>query len=57
MFFVSFSRGSLVSKGFLWATVFFPGVSPEVVPVSSSTIHYANFRRLASDLEISWNRI
>ena len=50
MFFASFPRGSLVSKGFLWATVFFPGVSPEVVPVSSSTIRYANFRRLTSDL-------
>ena len=48
-----FSKGSLVSKEFLSAAAFFRAVSPEVVPVSSSTTRCANFLRLTPDLQIS----
>ena len=50
-----FSEGSLVSKGFLCATAFFPLLTSEVAPCSTTTC--ANFWRLTPDLRISRKRI
>ena len=50
-----FSEGSLVSKGFLCATAFFPLSSSEVSPSSTTTC--ANFQRLTPDLQISRKEI
>ena len=50
-----FSEGSLVSKGFLCTTTFFPLSSSEVAPSSTTTC--ANFRQLTPDLKITRKRI
>ena len=50
-----FSGSSLVCKGFLCTTAFFPLSSSEVAPSSATT--FANFRRLTPDLQISRKRI
>ena len=50
-----FSEGSIVSKGFLCATAFFPLSPSEVAPCSTTTC--ANFRRQTPDLRISRKRI
>ena len=50
-----FSEGLFVSKGFLYATAFFPLSTSKVA--SCSTITCANFRRLTPNLRISRKKI